>query len=163
MYRRLGAREYRIHLEAELSEEMYRSHTAAREFVPLTVREGVRTKVFSHFYTPDPGLPLAKGTRVSRTGNGQAWLYHEDQILLFWRCNLLDFYRIADPVEDKNLHALWEGFERFPTTRLLLTPAWNRPYDQSLWLRFIQMRGYTRPSPVGIPEAAFIKDVISTS
>lgn len=157
---------YTVRLEAELSVEMYRSHTAAREFVPLTVREGTRTKVEASFSTPDRFLTAAKSARAARIGNGQAWLYHEDQILLFWRCNLLDSYRAIDPVADENLHALWEGFEhfllkRFPTTRQLLTPAWNRPYDQSRWLQFIRMHGFTRPSPVGIQEAAFIKDMVS--
>jgi hypothetical protein len=149
-----------VSLEADISEEPYRSHTPSREFMPLSVPGGMRTRVLVRFSTPD----LAARKSLQRIGEGQAWLYQEDHLLLLWRCNLAQEYRAANPVEDPNLPTLWKSFEQFlldqfPETLQIVTPAWNRPYDESLWLQFIHMRGYTRPSPTGIPNVAFIKDV----
>ena len=157
---------YPVHLETNVTEEPYQSHTPQREFVPLTVTGGIRTKVLARFSTSLPDSSQAK--QYQRIGEGQASLYHEDNILLFWRCNLLAPYKVANPAEDQNLHALWQAFERyllqmFPRTRLFLTPSWNRPYNETLWNQFIHMHGYTQPSPTGLPEAAFIKSASTTS
>ncbi len=153
---------YPVQMETYSEEEPYRSHTPQREFVPLTVSSGMRTKVVARFSIPSQVKPY------QRIGEGQAWLYHEDNILLFWRCNLLAPYKVSNPVEDQNLHALWNAFEhyllqQFPQAVLFLTPSWNRPYDETLWNQFIHIHGYVQPSPAGLPGAAFIKSVSATS
>ncbi|MHB8597640.1 MAG: hypothetical protein ACYDER_12615 [Ktedonobacteraceae bacterium] len=151
---------YPVRMETNTKEEPYQSHTPQREFVPLTVSSGIRTKVVARFSIPIRDSSSAKPYQY--IGEGQSWLYHEDNILLFWRCNLLPAYKVANPVEDYNLHALWQSFEhylleQFPRTKLFLTPSWNRPYEEPLWNQFIQMHGYTQSSPVGLSNAAFIK------
>ncbi|HVB21657.1 MAG TPA: hypothetical protein VNG51_06905 [Ktedonobacteraceae bacterium] len=151
---------YPISMETTREEEPYRSHTPQREFVPLTVTDGIRTKVAARFSIPLQDSRQAK--QFQRIGEAQVWLYHEDNILLFWRCNLLAPYKVANPVEDQNLHTLWHAFEhylleQFPRTVQFLTPSWNRPYDERLWNQFIHMHGYTQPSPAGLTNAAFIK------
>lgn len=153
---------YPVHMETNSEEEPYRSHTPQREFVPLTVSNGIRTKVAARFYTSILHSSHVKDLQNQRIGEAEVWLYHEDNILLFWRCNLLAPYKVANPVEDTNLHALWHAFEhyvleQFPHIMLFLTPSWNRPYDETLWNHFIHMHRYTQPSPAGLPNAAFIK------
>ena len=161
------SRTYPVRLEVEIREEPYQTHTAAREFVPLTVSSGIRNRVVARFFTPVSEGNPAMGVRHQRIGEGQAWLYQEDRILLLWRCNLLERNKAANPVEDQNLLRLWQEFEQFllrhfPETTRILTPSWNRPYDQSLWLQFIKKQGFVHPSPAGIPNAAFIKSVKKT-
>lgn len=155
---------YSLRLEADITEEPYQSHTPAREFVPLTITSGMRTRVLVRFSISLPDLPMRKGRKPQRIGEGQAWFYQEDHLLLLWRCNLLGRYKAANPAEDQNLHVLWKGFEQFllrqfPNAVQIVTPGWNRPYDESLWFQFIQMHKFTHPSPTGIPRAAFIKGV----
>ena len=155
-------RSYPVQLETNIEEEPYQSHTPRREFVPLTVSSGIRTKVVARFSIPIQDFSAAKP--YQRIGEGQSWLYHEDNILLFWRCNVLPAYKTANPVEDHNLHVLWQTYEhflltQFPKIKLFLTPSWNRPYDETLWNQFIHLHGYTQPSPTGLSNAAFIKNV----
>lgn len=155
---------YSVHLEAEFTDEPYRSHTQAREFVPLTITSGIRTKVAARFFIPLSEEDRTKKMWHRRIGEGQAWFYQEDRLLLLWRCNLHEGYRASNPLEDQNLHVLWQAFEpfllsHFPQAVQIITPSWNRPYNESLWLQFIQQQGFTHPSPNGIPNAAFIKDV----
>ena len=155
---------YTVHLEVESTDEPYRSHTQAREFVPLTVSGGIRTKVVAHFSIALSEDGKTGRKQYHRIGEGYAWFYREDRFLLLWRCNLHERYRIGNPSEDQNLHILWQGFEHFlldhfPETLQIITPSWNRPYNESLWLQFIQRQGFTRPSPTGIRGAAFIKEV----
>lgn len=157
-----------VYLRVEFTEESYRSHTPAREFVPLTTTGGIRTRVLARFSMPLSNLSGGQGNRLQRVGEGQAWFYQEDRLLLLWRCNLLECYRVANPLEDQNLQVLWERFEQFllnhfPQTIQIISPSWNRPYDESLWLQFIQRQGFISPSPTGIPDAAFIKDVKTTT
>lgn len=147
---------YPVQMETYSEEEPYQSHTPQREFVPLTVTHGIRTKVAARISIS------SQAKQFQRIGEAEVWLYHEDNILLYWRCNLLAPYKVANPVEDQNLHTLWHAFEHyllemFPHIALFLTPSWNRPYDETLWNQFIHMHGYTQPSPVGLPNAAFIK------
>ncbi len=40
---------YPVHMETNIAEEPYQSHTPQREFVPLTVPGGMRTKVAARF------------------------------------------------------------------------------------------------------------------
>lgn len=159
----LAGHSVEIYVRARLTEEAFQRHTAAREFVPLTVAQGQRTAVLATFYTPEPGL-MPAGQRRPRLGEGEAYFYHEDNILLLWQCNLLARYRAADPAADRNLHALWDGFEawlcrQFSQARQIMIPAWNRAYDQALWREFVRRRGFTRRSPVGLPGRALIKDL----
>jgi hypothetical protein len=157
-----------VSLEANITEESYKSHTKAREFVPLTVNEGMRNRIDAQFFITGANSAMTREIRQARFGDAQAWFYQEDKILLLWRCNLLDLFKDQSPVEDHNLHVLWVRFEQFllqsfPQATLVLTPSWNRPYDQKLWEQFIHLRGFTRQSPAGIPGAAFVKDVVASA
>jgi hypothetical protein len=159
----LAGRLTEARLRANLADEDFRSHTPAREFVPLTVQRGQRTVVTAHVYTTEADL-MPAGLRQPRIGDGEAYYYQTDVVVLLWRCNLLERYRAADPAEDANLRTLWDGFEallrrQFPAARQMLTPAWNRPYDQTRWEVFVRQRGFTRRSPAGIPGDALIKDL----
>lgn len=159
---------YPLRLEVDATKELYRSHTPAREFMPLTITSGIRTGMSARFSIPLSDLPLPRGMRHHLVGEGQAWFYQEDRLLLLWRCNLLECYRVTNSLEDQNLHVLWKGFEQFllrhfPQTIQIVTPSWNRPYDETIWLQFIKRQGFSRPSPTGIPDAAFIKDVKATT
>ncbi len=158
----LGEQTTALRVRARLVDEDFRSHTPAREFVPLTVTQGRRTVVTAHFYTVEPDL-MPVGLRPPRIGDGEAYFYHADAIVLLWRCNLLARYRAAEPVADRALHVLWDRFEallrhQFPQAGQMMIPAWNRPYDQALWRAFVRARGFTRRSPVGLPGRALIKD-----
>lgn len=63
-----------MRLRARLTGEDFRSHTPAREFVPLTVTQGCRTVVTAHFYTADPAL-MPTELHPPRVGEGDAYFY----------------------------------------------------------------------------------------
>jgi hypothetical protein len=160
---RLGRRLSELRLRAHLADEDFVSHTPTREFVPLTVARGRRTVVTAHLCTADPDL-MPVGLRQPRIGGGDAYFYHADAVLLLWKCNLLPHYRATDPTRDDNLSTMWEGFEalllrQFSQARQMVTPAWNRPYDETRWQAFLGLHGFTRRSPSGITGAALIKDL----
>jgi len=154
-------RSYPIHVKKVTAGEPYKHH-GAREFVPLTVDQGERTKIKLTFHSLDPELPRLKGKRTNRVGDAQAWFYHEDRILLFWRAALSEGYEVANPLDDQNLWALWHEGEQFlrnhfPGITLLITPAWNNQYDLKQWRTFLNRLGYTEWSPVGLSYSALIK------
>ncbi|GEM_PF-3802123 len=159
----LGEHTGTLRLRACTQEEDFERHTAAREFVPLTIARGRRIVVKAHFYTAEPEF-MPTDLRQSCIGDGEAYYYLADEILLLWRCNLLNRYRAADPTADPVLHAIWNVFEaflrrQFPHARLIVTPAWNRPYDQALWREYTRQCGFLADSPVGLPGMALIKDI----
>lgn len=145
-----------VRIRADVNDEPYRAHAPQREFAPRTVPSGIRTRVIGYPYTQ------ARGGAVRRIGEAEAYFYHEDVVLLLWRCRLLQQFRSADPTNDANLHFLWESFEnpvaaRFPGSRATITPSWNRPYPPERWKAFLAVQGFTRPSPAGILDMAFIR------
>ncbi len=163
----LGGRRGTLWLRSHAHTEEFTSHTDAREFVPLSVTQGRRIVMLVHFYTAEADL-MPSHLRPPRIGDASAYYYQADAIVLLWRCNLLPRYRHADPACDEALRLLWERFEallhsQFPAARQMLTPTWNRPYAQALWRAFIEARGFTRPSPAGLPGAAQIKDSVLPS
>ena len=160
---RLSGRLVGVRLRVRQAEEDFHRHTPAREFVPLTVQAGRRTVVIARFYTTELDL-MPAGLGQPRIGNGEAYYYHADAILLLWRCNLLERFRTANPADDDTLHALWDGFEAFllryfPDARQMVTPAWNRPYDETRWQEFLRRHRFTHRSPAGISGAALIKNL----
>jgi hypothetical protein len=88
-----------VRVRAEVADEPHRAHTPQREFVPLTVASGIRTRVIAQPYIQEPG------EAVRSIGAAEAYFYHEDAVLLLWRCRLLEQFRAADPATDDNLHA----------------------------------------------------------
>lgn len=148
-----------IHLRAEVVDEPYRAHTPAREFVPLSVTSGTRTRLIGQLYQPEAG---AGASRERRIGEADAYFYHEDCILLLWRCRIVEPCRQHDPNGDALLHAVWEGFDRFlhrrfPDARSMVTPAWNLPYPSRRWLLFLAAHGFTQPSPTGLSGMAYVR------
>jgi len=161
----LGGHRGALRLRAWNRDEDFTSHTPAREFVPLSTTHGRRTVTLAHFYTVEAEL-MPRGLRPPRIAEGSAYYYQADAVLLLWRCNLLPRYRRADPMRDETLRLLWDHFEallwrQFPRARQVVTPTWNRPYDEAHWRAFISLRGFTRPSPAGLPGMAQIKDLAS--
>lgn len=153
-----------VRLRIHQHNEPFQRHTAAREFVPLTVPSGIRTKVVAQPYTFGPNSGIPKGRHTYRIGEGEAYYYLDDHILLLWKCRLGERYKVEDPTADQNLDVFWEQFERFlltsfPATTQMVTPAWNLPYAGTLWRQFLHRHGFTRPSPAGIPGMAYISDV----
>ena len=145
-----------VRFRADVADEPYRAHTPQREFVPLSVASGIRTRIIGQPYLRD------RDGVVRRIGEAEAYFYHEDAVLLLWRCRLLEPFRAADPAADRNLHVLWESFEHllavhFPLARATVTPAWSRPYPSEQWRAFLVIHGFARPSPTGIPGMAFIR------
>ncbi|MGH2369612.1 MAG: hypothetical protein ACRDI2_15615 [Chloroflexota bacterium] len=66
---------------------------------------------------------------------------------MLWECFLEREYTGRDGPDDPNLHALWDGFERFltdrfPGTEHLVTPSWEPLYEQDQWQRFLAARGF---------------------
>jgi hypothetical protein len=150
-----------VRLRANVTDEPYRAHTPGREFVPLSVLSGVRTRVIARFYSrgANPFSPGAR--REQRIGDAEAYFYQEDGILLIWRCRLIDRYRLDDPSSDHNLHALWVTFEGFLHRRFMptsvITPGWNLPYPSDRWREFLHDHDFSQPSPCEIPGKAFIR------
>lgn len=146
------------------SQERFNRHD---ELIPLTKTTGTRTYFHAKPYilVPDVRLNVAlfpsshpdgmigqvvssrqEGTRQVEIGQAQAWYYPTDRVLMLWECYLLDAYRQHDPLQDKALQTLWDGFERtllerLPATDWLVT-TWEDTYDRSEWAFFLSRRGY---------------------
>jgi hypothetical protein len=101
------------------------------------------------------------GMRHQDIGEAQAWYYQQDQLLVLWECYLFDFARTQDPLSDKNLTTIWNGFERhlrerFPYTQRIVTPSWENIYEWANWQAFLHQRGY---HPLN--NQAFLKEVVN--
>ncbi|MGI8551929.1 MAG: hypothetical protein ACR2PL_14255 [Dehalococcoidia bacterium] len=157
-----------LRLRAHVGPEAY-SRSEGEELVPLTERRGVRTYVMARAYILEPMLTLEarltrrpdpsyangqvidhrwEGMRSRKVGEGQAWYYSTDHLLVLWECFLDErLRRSANPAEDPNQVALWRGFERFlldrfPETRLLVTTHADPLYETPSYQRFLQDMGY---------------------
>lgn len=89
-----------------------------------------------------------EGMRHQEIGQGQAWYYAGDRLLVLWECYLEDPFRQKDPTADKALAVAWQGFERFLLERLhdaerIVTPGWEPIYPEK-WQEFLEQMGYTR-------------------
>jgi hypothetical protein len=89
-----------------------------------------------------------EGMRHVEIGQAQAWYYPPDQLLVLWECYLFDRWRVADPVHNPALAALWLGFERqlltrFPEAERVATPSWEDIYERPAWQAFLANQGYT--------------------
>jgi hypothetical protein len=83
-------------------------------------------------------------------GQLQAWHYPEDQVIIFWECDVFrSFYQVSpiDPSQDAVLITLWERFEQhlwktFSNALLMITPAWDPEHEKEMWKAFLEQRGY---------------------
>lgn len=61
---------------------------------------------------------VRNGVRRDEVGNAQAWFnLGRDKALMLWECFLADGHRITNPVDDENLHLVWNGFEQATLAR----------------------------------------------
>ena len=82
-------------------------------------------------------------------GMAQAYYYPEDHALVIWECDV--FHRTKHTEEDLGEGAffviLWQRFEsmlreRFPATKLIVTPGWDPGYSSEDWRAFLTRLGY---------------------
>lgn len=82
-------------------------------------------------------------------GMAQAYYYPEDQALVLWECDV--FHLTKHTEEDLGDGAffvtLWQRFEsmlreRFPATKLIVTPGWDPGYSSEEWRAFLKRQGY---------------------
>jgi hypothetical protein len=102
-----------------------------------------------------------EGMRHVDIGEAQAWYYPADRLIVLWECYLFDRYRQPDPMQDKALSTLWDGFEetllsRVPEARHLVT-TWEDTYARPEWQFFMQRRGYQPFTP-----SLFAKEIVPT-
>jgi hypothetical protein len=100
-----------------------------------------------------------EGMRHVEIGQAQAWYYPADRLLVLWECYFFDRWRLADPVHDPALAALWDGFAqhlvtRFPETTCIATPSWEDLYERPAWQAFLTLHGYALATP-----GAFAKEL----
>jgi hypothetical protein len=107
------------------------------------------------------GQPKQEGFRKIQVGNGQAWYYHEDKMLVLWECFFDDRFRKHPLADDANMQKLWQGFERwlvkrFPEVETIATPC-NDPIAHSIqeYQTFLQCLDY-----MSIANAAYGKKSI---
>ena len=167
-----------VRLRLHESEEVYHGRNIA-ELVPLSQSTGSRSYVHAKPYVREPEITLTlglsptprdagavgevvdavwEGMRHVEIGQAQAWYYPADRLLVLWECYLFDHWRLADPVQDPALAAVWQGFEehlltRFPSTQRHATPSWEDIYERLAWHTFLSRRGYAPTMP-----GVFVKD-----
>lgn len=166
-----------VRLRLHHSEEIYHGRNIA-ELIPLRHPTGNRIYIHAKPYVLEPEITLTiglfptpratgavgevvdadwEGIRHVEIGQAQAWYYPPDRQLVLWECYLFDRWRVADPVHDPALAALWLGFEkqlltRFPAAERVATPSWEDIYDRPAWQAFLASQGYTPAVP-----GAFVK------
>ncbi len=166
-----------VRLRLHHSEEPYDRRNVA-ELAPLTHPVGTRGYVHAQPYVLEPEITLTiglfpaprdasvigevvdsswEGMRHVEIGRAQAWHYPADRLLVLWECYLFDRWRLADPVQNPALNALWQGFEcellvHFPTAERLATPSWEDIYERPAWQTFLRQQGNAPATP-----GAFVK------
>lgn len=82
-------------------------------------------------------------------GMAQAYYYPEDHALVIWECDVfhLTKHTEEDLGEGTFFVTLWQRFEsmlleRFPVTKLIVTPGWDPGYDSEEWRAFLRRLGY---------------------
>ncbi len=168
----------RIHV----SDEHYPPRHGQSEIVPISDEPGTCDYVMIHPYITVPNIrttirlfpppkdpaehdPIGEvtkseweGMRHIQIGNGQAWHYRADNLIVLWELELYTHFETSpDPNEDPTFIALWNGFEgyltnRFPTAQRIATPSWEPGIETPVWQTFLTKRGYSPATP-----QAFIK------
>lgn len=168
-----------VRLRLHESEEAYHGRNIA-ELVPLSQPTGRRSYVHAKPYVLEPEITLTiglsptprdagavgevvdsawEGMRHVEIGQAQAWYYPHDRLVMLWECYLLDRWRLADPLHDAALQAVWEGFEarlltRFPDADRIATPSWEDMYERPAWQAFLTRNDYAPATP-----GVFIKEL----
>ncbi|MGB9177960.1 MAG: hypothetical protein WCB68_01840 [Pyrinomonadaceae bacterium] len=98
-------------------------------------------------------------------GMAQAYYYPVDQALVLWECDV--FHLTKHTEEDLGEGAfyvtLWQRFEsmlreRFPATKLIVTPGWDPGYSSEEWRAFLARQGY---APDTKHERTFMKLLVT--
>ncbi len=165
-----------------LAEERY---FEKHEIIPMQTSKGIQTYVMLHPYVFEPVLtltvglykkprqiadmgeeigktlstPRQEGVQEVEIGNGQAWYYHEDRILVLWECFLESRFRDHPLLHDLQMKQLWQGFEawlikQFPEAIQIVTPFDDPLFERAEYQTFLRALGY---EPVA--KAAFGKQL----
>lgn len=104
-----------------------------------------------------------QGMERREIGNGQAWFYPSDNILVLWECEIFHSFSAGhkDPAANLILVTAWEAFERvllekFADVQRIVTPGWEPKYTNEQWQLFLRARGY---APENNNPQAFIKRI----
>jgi hypothetical protein len=155
-----------VRLRIHRSEESYPKHH--RELTVIDPAPGTRDYVHVHPYILLPRITLTvgvysqaddtgavgevidsqwEGMQHQQIGNGQAWFYRRDHLLMVWEVDIFSHFVTAPhPTEDTVLPVVWRAFEtyllgQFPETRRIVTPSWE-PEHPDDWQPFLVMQGY---------------------
>jgi hypothetical protein len=165
----LWGEQHSLRLKLHHSEERF---SRTDELIPLSVKRGTRTYFQAKPYILEPDIRLTvgfypipepygaigevlssewEGMRHKEIGEAQAWYYPADRLIMLWECYLFDSYRRQDPIQDKALATLWDGFEktllaRLPQAQHLVT-TWEDIYERTEWQFFLMHRGYRPFTP----------------
>lgn len=136
------------------SEEDYTRYDHEQEIVPVTMPHGRRTYLHLQPYLAFPDIRLTVGlsaaprpggaigavtgveevgTRQQPIGNGQAWYYPADRLLVLWECFFNVPFRDAPPMADGNMRRLWLGVEDYLTTRFPAATQITTPFRDPLF------------------------------
>jgi hypothetical protein len=159
---------YMVRAQVHTAQEPYRGRNDA-DILRLSWPTGTRDYVQIHPYllTPDIAVEIGlyerptpsgevgevvatdwRGMRHERIGDGQAWHYPADRVIVLWECTLFDRFAHEELLGDRNLMSVWRGFERFlvdrfPDAERIVTPAWEPGYGTATWHQFLGELGYT--------------------
>jgi len=171
--------QYSLRLKLHQSEEPF---SRSDRLVPLSVKRGTRTYFQAKPYVLEPDVRLTvgfyptpepygaigevldshwEGMQHREIGEAQAWYYPADKLVVLWECYLFDSYRQPDPIQDKALATLWDGFEntllaKLPQAKHMVT-TWEDIYERTEWQFFLSRRGYQPFTP-----SLFAKDLTAS-
>jgi hypothetical protein len=154
-----------------LAEEKYRKTDAETEIVPLHTKQGTCIYVNMKAYVLVPDIVLtvelypkqlaghhpAIGDVMGSTenpqmkeqeiGDGQAWYYPDDNLLVLWECGFYTHFEDKPIHEDRNMRELWKGFEtflvsQFPQATAIATTYADPGYPTEEYQQFLTSLGY---------------------
>ena len=170
-----------------LSQEPYRLQQAETAIEPIQHLTGTRSYVHlkpfvlvpdliltvglspkpRQYADQDPAIGEVIGAREQKMkeveiGQCQAWYYPKDQTIIVWECLLHHFVQEKPLLDDHNMTAYWQGFERFllqqfPNASQIATPYHDPEYDFAEYQQFLTTLGYW-PHPTA--KAAWSKPIV---
>ncbi len=176
-FRSFGKEPVLVRGKLHLAEEAYSKTDVDREIVPLTQKKGICTYVNLRAYVLVPDMVLTIGLyphpkqyadqppaigevigaeekpkmKEQEIGDGQAWYYPSDRTIVLWECGLYRQFEDTPIHEDRNMPALWTGFETFLTNHFraatqIATTYSDPDYTIDQYQQFLTHLGYT-PHP----------------
>lgn len=160
---------HQVRMRIHHSAERYPSGHGRTEILPVADRAGMRDYIHIHPYILVPDITLAvrlapsvvaddalgmvestqwEGMRHLQIGNGQAWFYRADGVLILWELELWPHFRAhAQESQDVTLLACWQGFgaylqAQFPSARVTATPSWEPGVAPEEWQSFLTRLGF---------------------